>query len=113
MRRRQFLQLTSVPFAVGFAHACARPRQPMVLAPARRFVPVRVSPDREIRTVVGLRPFRPSGFVVRAEKIGDKLVVHNYGHGGGGMTLSWGTSHLAVALAAESDAREFAVLGCG
>jgi glycine/D-amino acid oxidase-like deaminating enzyme len=74
--------------------------------------PVNISEDREIRTVVGLRPFRPSGFVVRAEKIGDTLVVHNYGHGGGGITLSWGTSRLAVDLA-RGVAGPAAVLGCG
>ena len=40
------------------------------LEPPRRFARVHVSEDRIIRTVVGLRPFRPSGFVVRAEKVG-------------------------------------------
>ena len=74
---------------------------------------VYVSPDREIRTVVGLRPYRPSGFVVRAERLGDKLIVHNYGHGGGGITLSWGTSKLAVDLGAQGHTGPVAVLGCG
>ena len=90
------------------------------LAPDTSFVdgacalpPVRVSPDREIRTVVGLRPYRPSGFVVRAEKIGDTLVVHNYGHGGSGITLSWGTSRLAVELGAPGHRGPVAVLGAG
>lgn len=75
--------------------------------------PVHVSADREIRTVVGLRPFRPSGFVVRAEKLDDTLVVHNYGHGGGGITLSWGTSKLAVDLGAPGHVGPVAVLGSG
>lgn len=75
--------------------------------------PVRVSADREIRTVVGLRPFRPSGFVVRAEKLDDTLVVHNYGHGGGGITLSWGTSKLALDLGAPGHIGPVAVLGSG
>lgn len=75
--------------------------------------PVHVSPDREIRTIVGLRPHRPGGFVVRAEKIGETLVVHNYGHGGGGITLSWGTSKLAVDLGAPGHTGTVAVLGCG
>jgi glycine/D-amino acid oxidase-like deaminating enzyme len=75
--------------------------------------PVHVSEDRVIRTVVGLRPYRSEGFVVRAEKLGDKLVVHNYGHGGGGITLSWGTSHLAVGLGHDSAVERYAVLGCG
>lgn len=74
---------------------------------------VHVSPDREIRTVVGLRPFRPSGFRVEAEKMGEKLVVHNYGHGGGGITLSWGTSKLAVDLGLSGHTGPVAVMGCG
>jgi glycine/D-amino acid oxidase-like deaminating enzyme len=75
--------------------------------------PVHVAPEREIRTVVGLRPYRPSGFVVRAERIGDTLVVHNYGHGGSGITLSWGTSKLAVDIGAPGHNGPVAVLGCG
>ncbi|HTA66408.1 MAG TPA: FAD-dependent oxidoreductase [Xanthomonadaceae bacterium] len=75
--------------------------------------PVLVSPEREIRTVVGLRPFRPSGFVVRAERLGDTLVVHNYGHGGGGITLSWGTAKLAVDIGAPGHSGAVAVLGSG
>ena len=80
---------------------------------AHRVAPVHVARERVIRTVVGLRPFRPSGFVVRAEKLDEKLVIHNYGHGGAGITLSWGTAQLAVDLAAGSEARECAVIGCG
>ena len=74
---------------------------------------VQVSPDRVIRTVVGLRPFRPSGFVVRAEKLDAKTVIHNYGHGGSGITLSWGTAQLAADLASGAEARDCAVIGCG
>jgi D-amino-acid oxidase len=75
--------------------------------------PVHVTEEREIRTVVGLRPYRPSGFVVNPEKLGDTLVVHNYGHGGGGITLSWGTSKLAVDLGASGYSGPVAVLGSG
>jgi D-amino-acid oxidase len=62
---------------------------------------------------VGLRPFRPSGFVVRGEKVGEKTVIHNYGHGGAGITLSWGTAQLAVEEGAKTGLRDCAVLGCG
>src|SRR5579883_2677279 len=75
--------------------------------------PVHVAEDRVIRTIVGLRPYRPSGFVVRAEKLDAKTVIHNYGHGGAGITLSWGTAHLAVEEAAKIDTRTAAVIGCG
>src|SRR6186997_555707 len=80
----------------------------------RRLGRVLVSADRIIRTDVGFRPFRPSGFVVRAETLGDKLLVHNYGHGGAGVTLSWGTADLAVEQVAASGRRgPVAVLGGG
>lgn len=79
----------------------------------RRFRPVKVHPRREIRTVVGLRPFRPSGFRLEAERLDDKLLVHDYGHGGGGVSLSWGTAHLAVEMARETSHRTAAVIGCG
>ena len=86
--------------------------------PRSGLVPVRVSEDRIIRRVVGLRPFQPAGFLVGTERLGDKLVVHNYGHGGGGISLSWGTAHLAVEeaearVAAGAGPRRAAVLGCG
>lgn len=80
---------------------------------ARRFARVRVSWDRVVRTVVGLRPFRPSGFVVRAQRFDETLVIHDYGHGGGGVTLSWGTAELALREALRSEERRVAVLGCG
>jgi len=76
-------------------------------------VPVHVTSDRVLRTVVGLRPFRPSGFVVRPEKLDDTLVIHNYGHGGAGVSLSWGTAQLAIQLGCPGYAGSVAVLGCG
>ncbi|HSE47088.1 MAG TPA: FAD-dependent oxidoreductase [Gemmatimonadales bacterium] len=78
-----------------------------------RFARVLISPERVIRTVTGLRPFRSSGFVVRAERRDPKVIIHNYGHGGGGVTLSWGTAHLALDEARQTGQRIAAVLGCG
>ncbi len=88
-------------------------RAPVSPAEGCALPPVRVSSDREIRTIAGLRPYRPSGFVVRAEKAGDALIIHNYGHGGGGITLSWGTARLAVDLLPPGFHGPVAVLGCG
>ena len=74
---------------------------------------VNVAPERVIRTVAGLRPYRASGFVVRAEPLGDKRLVHNYGHGGAGITLSWGSSKLATALGLQGHRGAVAVIGAG
>jgi D-amino-acid oxidase len=109
LSRRRFL--SSFPL---FAGSCATRRaaidRPAAAAP---LAPVEVSSDRVIRTVAGLRPYRPSGFVLKDEEIEGKIVIHNYGHGGAGITLSWGCAEMAVELAARTGAREFAVLGSG
>ena len=76
-------------------------------------VPVKVDESLVIRTVAGLRPYRRSGFVVRAEALGEKRLVHNYGHGGGGITLSWGSSKLAAELGLQGHGGPVAVLGSG
>jgi D-amino-acid oxidase len=115
MDRRAMLKTTGLAALGAGLSACAarHPGSLVSLEPPRRFARVRVAEDRVIRTVVGLRPFRPSGFVVGVEKLGDTTVVHNYGHGGAGITLSWGTSALAVDEAWKTGEKRFAVLGCG
>jgi len=47
---------------------------------------------------VGLRPARPR-VRLEAETYGSRTVVHNYGHGGAGVTLSWGCAEDATDLA--------------
>src|SRR5204862_8274467 len=68
---------------------------------------------RGIRRGVGLRPYRRRGFVVRGEALGDRALVHNYGHGGGGSTLSWGRSKLAVEQGLPGHGGAVAVIGAG
>jgi D-amino-acid oxidase len=75
--------------------------------------PVIVDPRRIIRHAVGLRPYRAAGFVVRSEALGDSRLVHNYGHGGAGITLSWGSSKLATSLGLPGHSGAVAVLGAG
>ncbi|MBK6702408.1 MAG: FAD-dependent oxidoreductase [Caulobacteraceae bacterium] len=109
--------------AAGLASSCATARgfggglmRDLRMAPGTRPVrlpPVLVSEDRIIRVDVGLRPYRPSGFRVEREALGNKVLVHNYGHGGGGITLSWGTAKMAVDLGYDTSKPDVAVLGCG
>ena len=74
---------------------------------------LRIEPDRLVRTTVGLRPYRPDGFVIRHERFGEKIVVHDYGHGGSGMTLCWGTAQMAIESVLYNLGTEAAVIGGG
>lgn len=47
-------------------------------------------PDAPGACVAGVRPYRNISYRLEAETIADKFIVHNYGHGGAGITLSWG-----------------------
>ena len=113
--RRAMLRQTLVTGTALLATGCLGRRQPLLepVAQPRRWARVLVARSRVIREITGLRPFRAPGFVVRAESLGDRTVVHNYGHGGGGISLCWGSSSLAVELATATGHRRFAVLGCG
>jgi len=69
--------------------------------------------DAVIRVIVGHRPYRPNGFRVEREQFDDKIVIHNYGHGGGGLSLGWGSSALAMHEVAGLAPGEAAVIGSG
>ena len=76
-------------------------------------VPVKVDPARVVRAYACLRPYRASGFIVRRDQLGDQAIVHNYGHGGAGITLSWGTAQLAASLGLQGHSGPVAVIGAG
>ena len=63
-----------------------------ILERAARMVP-ELAGAQVLRSKVGLRPARP---VVRLEREGQ--VVHCYGHGGAGVTLSWGCADEVAGL---------------
>jgi D-amino-acid oxidase len=78
-------------------------------------VPIRADLDRIFRITVCLRPFRSAGPRQDVERVGDKIIVHNYGHGGSGWSLSWGSADVVIrrALEASPGLNECAVVGCG
>ena len=52
---------------------------------------------------VGLRPFRRSGVRLERDRLRDgRTVIHNYGHGGAGFTLSWGCAREVLEVAVSS-----------
>jgi D-amino-acid oxidase len=59
-----------------------------------------IEPPKVLGERVGLRPFRRSGICLRADQLRDgRPVIHNYGHGGSGFTVSWGCAHAVLVLA--------------
>jgi glycine/D-amino acid oxidase-like deaminating enzyme len=78
-----------------------------------QLTPLRASVDRITRITVCTRPFRAGGPRLDVERVGQKTVVHNYGHGGSGWSLSWGSGAIATAKAMATGERDIAVIGCG
>src|ERR1041385_3168158 len=116
MQRRDFLGALAAAGLSGCASkirtAAAPPAPPSYpLLPAIK--PIRAQVDRIFRVTVCLRPFRAAGPRLDVERVGDKIVVHNYGHGGSGWSLSWGSSRIAVEKAMATGQRDVAVIGCG
>jgi D-amino-acid oxidase len=109
-RRRTVVGL----MGAGLLSACTSPPSRRTVAPRVGPLPgAHVAPERVVRVLVGLRPYRPAGYVVEATRLGDKRLVHHYGHGGAGITLAWGTAHEAVELGFAGAGVPHAVLGCG
>ncbi|MGC6329426.1 FAD-dependent oxidoreductase [Rhizorhabdus sp. FW153] len=89
----------------------APPRSPLLRRPP--LAPMRVGVEEIVDYHCCLRPFRVAGPNLDAEQLGDTLVVHNYGHGGSGWSLSWGSAEIAVGKVLSVMPREVAVIGCG
>jgi D-amino-acid oxidase len=60
-----------------------------------------IDPPSVTEVRVGIRPFRRAGVRLERGSLGDgRPVIHNYGHGGSGFTLSWGCAGEVIALTA-------------
>jgi hypothetical protein len=112
--RRQLLAGAGAAVLLGGLEGCTAfgEKRPLHTAPLQ-LAPIRASTDRITRVTVCTRAFRALGPRLDTEKVGSKLIVHNYGHGGSGWSLSWGSSSIAVRKAMATGEREIAVIGCG
>ena len=114
--RRQFLAGSGVALVGGALGGCSvgwlgTPQRPR--AAAVQLAPLHAAPDRITAITVCTRPFRAEGPRLDVEQMLGKTIVHNYGHGGSGWSLSWGSSALAVEKALAGGERQVAVIGCG
>ncbi len=69
-----------------------------ILARCVRFAPA-LAEGRVVAASVGLRPGRPAIRLEVEELSPERAVIHNYGHGGSGLTLSWGCAREVADLA--------------
>ena len=111
--RRQLIVGAGATLAGSLLEGCGIAPRNESPGPGLAFAPIRASTDRIIGINVCTRPFRAQGPRLDVEKIGEKTVVHNYGHGGSGWSLSLGSSGIAVEKAMATGEREIAVIGCG
>jgi glycine/D-amino acid oxidase-like deaminating enzyme len=114
--RRRFLTGAGAVAVLGALDGCRFPPggdSRANAAPPLQLPRLRASVDRITRITVCTRPFRAQGPRFDVEKIGAKTVVHNYGHGGSGWSLSWGSGAIATASAMATGERDIAVIGCG
>jgi hypothetical protein len=91
MNRREFLSALAMAGLSGCARKVRIANPSSGLPPydvLPTLMPVRAHADRIFRITVCLRPFRAAGPRLDVERLGDKTVVHNYGHGGSGWSLS-------------------------
>jgi len=95
--------------------ALALPARALDFATPRAPAAMRVSVDRIIDIAVGIRPFRAQGPRLEIERLFGKPIVHHYGHGGSGWSLSWGSAQRALALiqAHARPGQHIAVIGAG
>jgi glycine/D-amino acid oxidase-like deaminating enzyme len=117
MGRREVLRGGAAALITGSLSGCSlavRGRsQPPTVTSRLTLAPLRASVDRITRITVCTRPFRAQGPRIELERVGSKNIVHNYGHGGSGWSLSWGSSTVAVQKAMETGEHEIGVIGCG
>lgn len=125
LRRREFLNFAGLGAALSLLASKTvsaqvspsaekvKPREHVTYPTYGTLPPMRASQDRIVKETVGLRPFRQTGPNLAVESLGEKTIVHNYGHGGAGWSLSWGTALEASQKALATGQTEFAVLGCG
>lgn len=115
--RRAFLQRSAALGGLGLLGGCATTGEAALatpgFSPPPPLAPIRARADRIMSITVCLRPFRAAGPRLEGETVGDKLVVHNYGHGGSGWSLSWGSGLLAVKMALAGGEKDIAVIGGG
>ncbi len=105
------------PLEAPAEHLAELPAEPTAAAsdPDANFAAPDLGDGSVLRFVAGVRPGRRGGYRIEAEEAYGKLLVHDYGHGGAGITLSLGGAQevLDLVRARQAPPRDVAVIGAG
>jgi D-amino-acid oxidase len=114
IRRRTTLQLLMATIPVSTFSQLSAKAIEQAKIPSHEPEPD-MSDEMILRRIAGIRPFREGGFRIEHESISGKEVIHNYGHGGAGVTMSWGSAEEVVRLwrARCSESKNACVIGGG
>src|SRR5260221_13527882 len=114
VRRRELLAGAGAAVIVSALQGCglgARNAHPRLPHAEQLVLPrVRAATDRITRITVCTRPFRARGPRLDIEQVGQKNVVHNYGHGGSRWARAGGCSGIAWQKARWTGEREIPVI---
>ena len=110
--RRRFTLLGASTLASGCS-ITANKESKLGFSSPPPLAPLKLSLNALTRITVCTRPFRPAGPRLEAVSYDGKKVVHNYGHGGSGWSLSWGCADEAAKLALANSPKQIAVIGAG
>jgi glycine/D-amino acid oxidase-like deaminating enzyme len=113
MQRRHFIGHAGTWAALASMPAEAQSPEHAAFAAPAPLVPIRARVDRIIDVSVCTRPFRAQGPRIEAQALRQQTLIHNYGHGGSGWSLSWGSAQLAVQMALATREKRLGVIGCG
>ena len=111
--RRRVLSGAGAIMALSTLPRCAGNLVSIGASEKLQVAPLDASTSRISAITVCTRPFRAQGPRLDVEQIAGKMVVHNYGHGGSGWSLSWGSAEIAAGKALADGTRDIAVIGCG
>jgi D-amino-acid oxidase len=96
---------SAAPWRSGSWHTEPDPAQTAAILARCTDIAPQLAASRVIETVVGLRPGRPEVRVELDHELLPVPVVHDYGHGGAGITIGWGCAQDVVALVEQLVAR--------
>ncbi len=115
--RREFLKYLSA--TVPFGALVSNPWFTAALAANGELETPDFSERNILRSVAGLRPLRSSGIRIELESLARQTLIHNYGHGGSGFTLCWGSAEevaeiaIPILSARPAHERSVAIIGAG